>query len=93
MSRKPVVFSIVRNTKVLRMPSPVNGEGPQLPDPTPVNAGVRPAVRLLEMKPWLVMRQLEETEDARVVARRHGVGVRDVVRVVARQLKAMRRAA
>lgn len=93
MSRKPVLVSIVRTSKVLRMPNPVNGDGPQRPDPTPITAGVRPSVRLLETKAPLVMRQLEETEDARVVARRHGVGVRDVVRVVARHLREMRRAA
>ncbi|MDP9112440.1 MAG: hypothetical protein M3O20_02025 [Acidobacteriota bacterium] len=92
MSRKPVV-SMVRSTNLLRMPKSVNGLDPQPPDPTPITAGVRPAVRLLEMKAPLVMRQLEETEDARVVARRHGVKAADVVRVAMRQLKAMRRAA
>jgi plasmid stabilization system protein ParE len=75
------------------MPKKVNSDGPQRPDPTPNAAGASPAVRILETKPWLVMRQLEETEDARVVARRHGVKVSDVVRVVARELRAMRKAA
>lgn len=75
------------------MPRPVNGDDPQLPDPTPITAGIRPAVRILERKAPLVMRQLEDTEDARIVARRHGVRTADVIRVIARELRAMRKAA
>lgn len=93
ISRRQVLVSMVCSNKVLRMPKSVNGTDPQPPEPTPISAGMRPAVRILEGKGPLVMRQLDETEDARVIARRHGVTVADVVRIIARQVREMRRAA
>jgi len=89
-TRKSGVFM---KGSVLEFPSAVNTPSPD-PDPTtPLPGGVRPAVVRLERNLPMVLRQLEETEDARIVARRHGVKVADVVRLAAKQLKAFRKAA
>ena len=89
-TRKSGVFM---KGSVLQFPVAVNAPFPDPPPNTPVPGGARPAVVRLERNRPMVLRQLEETEDARIVARRHGVKVADVVRLAAKQLKAFRKAA
>jgi hypothetical protein len=62
----------------------------QPPPNAPVKAGIRPAARMLECRSLLVIRQVIETRDARVVARRHGVGVSEVIGLMVDHIQDLR---
>lgn len=66
---------------------------PQGPATQGNRAGIRPAVVAMEREFHRVIRQVEETASPLVVARRYGVPVREVNRLVAIRLRDARRAA
>lgn len=89
--RKPV--SRVIEFKSVPQREDFDPNTPQPPTPQGHRAGIRPAVVAMERKFYHVIKQVEETGDPRIVARRFGVRVADVNRLVALRLRDARRAA
>lgn len=83
----------VMPSNVYRMPEPGYSPPPQPPDGPAHAHGVRPCGRMLMAKSGLVVRQLIDTRDARRVARRHGVTVREIVGVLIDHVSELKRAA
>lgn len=82
---KPVLVSIVRSSKVLQMPRPVNTDGPEPPDPT-ANASCRPCARMLDSFRNQILSAVRQRRSHRSIAAQYGVRIVDIWEIVADEL-------